>query len=191
MNKQLFSRKNCGELILKGVSFSSGFKSNHTDEYVIDYAKDIVIQEYNDKDRKESIIIVFTEFKNSEIDFTDSCKIIEHKSFQKCNLNNDNYIQKYVFEDMRLCYKEELNSHNAVTEFMFVFCSDNMKTSNVKKEINNILDRRQRQEIAYKIDEYNLKQLELIKDNLLDKLELKSDEIYNKLKKKNDKQVII
>ena len=45
-----------------------------------------------------------------------------------------------------------MNSCANVTNYMLVFCSNDMKSSNVKKEINNILDRKQREEENQKLN---------------------------------------
>ena len=91
---------------------------------------------------------------------------------------------------MRLCYKEEMISCANVSNYMLVFCSNDMKSSNVKKELNNILNRRQSEiennrlisslsEIYYNKD---LKNLELIKYKIQ---ELK-DEVYKMSKQINN-----
>lgn len=185
--KSLYGRfGDIGILSLNNVTFNDGSK---VDRIEVNYYNWVKTQYGYDNDgKREDIIIISCELFDNDIENIKNIEYIEQEFYNNKTYAEGkriNVVKKY--RDMRLAYIEENNGFNKISEFTLIFCSKCMKLSNVRKEVNNILNREKRQGIAYKIDEDNLKQLELIKDILLDKLELKSDEIYNKLKKKNDK----
>ena len=182
-DKRLYCQKDGGILELKNIN-------NSYKDYTIDYLNDIIIQSYIDKDKVDNIIIVFTQFINDM--FNPQCIKCENIIYKTKNINMDyeNVNRQKSFKNMRLCYKEEMNSYANVTNYMLVFCSNDMKSSNVKKELNNILNRRQSEiennrlisslsEIYYNKD---LKNLELIKYKIQ---ELK-DEVYKMSKQINN-----
>lgn len=182
-DKRLYCQKDGGILELKNIN-------NSYKDYTIDYLNDIIIQSYIDKDKVDNIIIVFTQFINDM--FNPQCIKCENIIYKTKNINMDyeNVNRQKSFKNMRLCYKEEMNSCANITNYMLVFCSNDMKSSNVKKELNNILNRRQSEiennrlisslsEIYYNKD---LKNLELIKYKIQ---ELK-DEVYKMSKQINN-----
>ena len=144
-NKRLYCQKDGGILELKNIN-------NSYKDYTIDYLNDIIIQSYIDKDKVDNIIIVFTQFINDMFNPQYiKCENIIYKT-KNINMDYEDVNRKKSFTNMRLCYKEEMNSCANVTNYMLVFCSNDMKSSNVKKEINNILDRKQREEEYQKLN---------------------------------------
>lgn len=186
-NNNLLGQKEIGTLHLKNIN-------NSNKNIIMNYSKEIIIQSYIEDKTTQNIIVIFTDIMDKSISMLNpqyiKCENIIYKTNNK-TFNKGEYIKKErIFKNMRLCYKEEFNSYGKITEYMLVFCSNDMKSSNVKKELNNILNRKQSEiennrltsslsEIYYNKD---LENLELINYKIQ---ELK-DEVYKMSKEINN-----
>lgn len=135
MNKQLYALKDVGNLILKPAYINS--------KYVVDYANEIYIQTYKNSDnRKNTLIIMFTQMVDDNMP-NDNVYISLESNYRNTDNNIDeSRIIKYDFP-FDLVYSAYTASCEYPSEFVYVFCDGNVNSGYIKKEINEILNRRQ------------------------------------------------
>ena len=127
---KLFATKSYEKITLKGD------KATH----VISYPNEIIIQESCEKGK--DIVIMFSqmfdkdlnvkELRNMELNIDMHCK----------NIIDEEEIITKKFKNMSCKYLTYNVDCNNITEYVYVFADDDEKVGNIKKEINELLNRR-------------------------------------------------
>ena len=132
---------------IKGATIT--LKSNDK-SFDMDYVNEVHIQKYNktsflNKVKDNNLIFVFSEIFNDDVDEFIDKKFSMTINRQCRDMDNKDFVDMESFDNMRLLYYTTIYNFNSPSEIIYVFSDDSQcKSNNYKKEIQNILDRREK-----------------------------------------------
>jgi hypothetical protein len=145
MNNKLNSFLEPADFKLEGILTSDNKKIG---SYFINYINGSIYQFYNNSNdtitNYEHILILFLTEEDDflkEIREIKTIKMIENGR----NFDGENITKTTELNRMKLAYYCDVHDRRKIKETMLVFSSYNMKASNVKKEVNELLSRRQQE----------------------------------------------
>lgn len=133
---------------IKGATIT--LKSNDK-SFDMDYVNEVHIQKYNktsflNRIKDNNLIFVFSQIFNDDVnEFIDKKFSITINRKCKGFLEGENFENAETFNNMRLLYYTTIYNFDSPSEIIYVFSDDSQcKSNNYKKEIQNILDRREK-----------------------------------------------
>jgi|GEM_PF-5184568 len=134
MNDKLYGVKGCNVKITH----------RKNKEYILDYVNEVhaekFLSSYNGK--KSNMILIFCQMEDGfmkNLDYIDEIEIQNHVKYYK---DGSDGIKTDTYYDLKFAYSCHMSNHNYPSEFVYVYTDNDVKSGYIKKEINEILNRR-------------------------------------------------
>lgn len=139
MNNNLYAIKGCN------------IKITHRKdkEYVLDYANEVHVESFVDSHsgKKSKMILIFCQMDDGFMKHLDCVDEIEIQNHVKYYKDGSDGIKTDAHYKMKFVYSSYILNYDSPTEFVYAFCDGDVKSGYIKKEINEILNRRQQNSI--------------------------------------------
>lgn len=180
---------------IKGCNVKITHRKDH--EYVLDYANEVHVERcvssYSGK--KSKMILIFCQMADgfmNNLDYIDEIEIQNHVKYYK---DGSDEVKTDTHYEMKLVYSSYISNYECPSEFVYVFTDGDIKSGYIKKEINEILNRRKQDNLIDAINNSSMiisdngcKIQEAIEDNKFDKNEEK--DLYFDLEKIGNSQLV-
>lgn len=139
MNNNLYGIKGCN------------IKITHSKdkEYVLDYANEVHVESFVDSHsgKKSKMILIFCQMDDGFMNHLDCVDEIEIQNHVKYYKDGSDGIKTDTHCKMKFVYSSYISNYEYPSEFVYVFTDGDIKSGYIKKEINEILNRRQQNEL--------------------------------------------
>lgn len=166
-------------------------------EYVLDYANEVHVERFVDSysGKKSKMILIFCQMADGFMNYLDYIDEIEIQNHVKYYKDGSDGIKTDTYYKMKFIYSSYISNYEQPSEFVYVFADGDVKSGYIKKEINEILNRRKQDNLIDTIDKcamtisnngYKIK--ESIEEIKFDKSEEK--DLYFDLEKIDNSQLV-